>query len=86
MPSKSTAGFESSVNSEGIETVSLTDSLIWEFESSVNLEGIETHYTYIMTIFCLRAVQIQQVLKMTYLGAIPISIVFSSIAVQKVKN
>ena len=34
--------FESSVNSEGIETLSAVKSLINEFESSVNSEGIET--------------------------------------------
>ena len=34
--------FESSVNSEGIETVSGTSSDIDSFESSVNSEGIET--------------------------------------------
>ena len=56
------------------------------FESSVNSEGIETVSEYTFLLIGLRAVQIQQVLKLTYLGAIPISIVFSSIAVQKVKN
>ena len=34
--------FESSVNSEGIETINLSDPTIMEFESSVNSEGIET--------------------------------------------
>ena len=34
--------FESSVNSEGIETEPLSNSTILQFESSVNSEGIET--------------------------------------------
>ena len=34
--------FESSVNSEGIETISLTIAATSSFESSVNSEGIET--------------------------------------------
>ena len=34
--------FESSVNSEGIETAKKTGLLSQEFESSVNSEGIET--------------------------------------------
>ena len=34
--------FESSVNSEGIETVSLRSTMATLFESSVNSEGIET--------------------------------------------
>ena len=34
--------FESSVNSEGIETTALTRNKAMVFESSVNSEGIET--------------------------------------------
>ena len=34
--------FESSVNSEGIETIQITMSCQQMFESSVNSEGIET--------------------------------------------
>ena len=34
--------FESSVNSEGIETESKVENGDWMFESSVNSEGIET--------------------------------------------
>ena len=34
--------FESSVNSEGIETVTTIKRTFWTFESSVNSEGIET--------------------------------------------
>ena len=34
--------FESSVNSEGIETTINPDADIFQFESSVNSEGIET--------------------------------------------
>ena len=36
------AWFESSVNSEGIETTMFTDLFPMSFESSVNSEGIET--------------------------------------------
>ena len=35
--------FESSVNSEGIETINTTTSYEGKFESSVNSEGIETY-------------------------------------------
>ena len=40
--------FESSVNSEGIETKVFDDTIFFEFESSVNSEGIETinHITW----------------------------------------
>ena len=37
--------FESSVNSEGIETMNRKLTLTTTFESSVNSEGIETHRT-----------------------------------------
>ena len=37
------ARFESSVNSEGIETTTLSRATGMKFESSVNSEGIETH-------------------------------------------
>ena len=37
-----TRGFESSVNSEGIETASALEVREHGFESSVNSEGIET--------------------------------------------
>ena len=48
--------FESSVNSEGIETD--TRKIIKEllFESSVNSEGIETTIIFLMMWDCLRAV------------------------------
>ena len=36
--------FESSVNSEGIETRRLVEQSVQWFESSVNSEGIETNY------------------------------------------
>ena len=36
------ARFESSVNSEGIETKAVADGSLSKFESSVNSEGIET--------------------------------------------
>ena len=39
--------FESSVNSEGIETRSLPSSYTFAFESSVNSEGIETLQMYL---------------------------------------
>ena len=38
--------FESSVNSEGIETEVWDDINRMRFESSVNSEGIETKYVY----------------------------------------
>ena len=47
--------FESSVNSEGIETVLLTVQVNDKFESSVNSEGIETVIPTKCIIFCLRA-------------------------------
>ena len=36
--------FESSVNSEGIETETITPVTCYVFESSVNSEGIETKW------------------------------------------
>ena len=48
--------FESSVNSEGIETTYLFDYLVFLFESSVNSEGIETASHSSIDIECLRAV------------------------------
>ena len=48
--------FESSVNSEGIETESKVENGDWMFESSVNSEGIETD-KYMNNVYsCLRAV------------------------------
>ena len=43
--------FESSVNSEGIETGTIPVVELEEFESSVNSEGIETKRIYIYTSF-----------------------------------
>ena len=40
--------FESSVNSEGIETVSNNLTTTTKFESSVNSEGIETMYPIVL--------------------------------------
>ena len=48
--------FESSVNSEGIETPTYSTSLTYTFESSVNSEGIETVAREIFTGHSLRAV------------------------------
>ena len=48
--------FESSVNSEGIETVELTPSWVTLFESSVNSEGIETNTIANEITYSLRAV------------------------------
>ena len=48
--------FESSVNSEGIETVLLTVQVNDKFESSVNSEGIETKGYRYHVLPCLRAV------------------------------
>ena len=48
--------FESSVNSEGIETFSRPLRMGAEFESSVNSEGIETYYKGTEGDWCLRAV------------------------------
>ena len=48
--------FESSVNSEGIETVRLCWICLPEFESSVNSEGIETLSNSIKKCARLRAV------------------------------
>ena len=48
--------FESSVNSEGIETVELFSEHMTGFESSVNSEGIETLKIYGLCSVCLRAV------------------------------
>ena len=48
--------FESSVNSEGIETPFLDKYPSREFESSVNSEGIETQSAVSFHAFCLRAV------------------------------
>ena len=48
--------FESSVNSEGIETTVYTVCVSIKFESSVNSEGIETSYSYGIDISSLRAV------------------------------
>ena len=41
--------FESSVNSEGIETVANKIIIVIKFESSVNSEGIETLYPSMMS-------------------------------------
>ena len=49
-------GFESSVNSEGIETLFLLCYPFFRFESSVNSEGIETKKSNITPAQCLRAV------------------------------
>ena len=48
--------FESSVNSEGIETFLARPSILSVFESSVNSEGIETNVPYLYSAYCLRAV------------------------------
>ena len=48
--------FESSVNSEGIETIKQFFHYSWLFESSVNSEGIETHLLVRFPFFSLRAV------------------------------
>ena len=48
--------FESSVNSEGIETSFVHDNVDYLFESSVNSEGIETHFLLKIVLFSLRAV------------------------------
>ena len=48
--------FESSVNSEGIETVTNKKSADLSFESSVNSEGIETLNQRLLTVESLRAV------------------------------
>ena len=48
--------FESSVNSEGIETVTATSAYDDTFESSVNSEGIETHADRCTALRGLRAV------------------------------
>ena len=48
--------FESSVNSEGIETVTPKSESDSVFESSVNSEGIETHCGVFTFQICLRAV------------------------------
>ena len=48
--------FESSVNSEGIETFPTSELCAYSFESSVNSEGIETSKNIIMCAICLRAV------------------------------
>ena len=48
--------FESSVNSEGIETDALREESLSAFESSVNSEGIETKCKRIWYRPCLRAV------------------------------
>ena len=48
--------FESSVNSEGIETLSDGGFRLSQFESSVNSEGIETWYYLGEDNKCLRAV------------------------------
>ena len=48
--------FESSVNSEGIETSNLEIESCCKFESSVNSEGIETLYNSEMPAGRLRAV------------------------------
>ena len=48
--------FESSVNSEGIETRIESKSMSGGFESSVNSEGIETRYKKNVMEECLRAV------------------------------
>ena len=51
-----TRQFESSVNSEGIETSALIGTISDAFESSVNSEGIETKRTKSKRKTCLRAV------------------------------
>ena len=48
--------FESSVNSEGIETTNSQQTTIAVFESSVNSEGIETYKKTDADAFRLRAV------------------------------
>ena len=48
--------FESSVNSEGIETSPIRTSSAISFESSVNSEGIETRTLRRRLVSCLRAV------------------------------
>ena len=48
--------FESSVNSEGIETVPQLAAFAYMFESSVNSEGIETKPREVCWLPCLRAV------------------------------
>ena len=48
--------FESSVNSEGIETPVALNPLNALFESSVNSEGIETISMVVSSMRCLRAV------------------------------
>ena len=48
--------FESSVNSEGIETINSIITSFDMFESSVNSEGIETEYVGYGPDECLRAV------------------------------
>ena len=48
--------FESSVNSEGIETKPALDISLSLFESSVNSEGIETQSTWTEISMSLRAV------------------------------
>ena len=48
--------FESSVNSEGIETFTKALVSLMAFESSVNSEGIETSTNLPMSRSCLRAV------------------------------
>ena len=48
--------FESSVNSEGIETFKQRKRIQATFESSVNSEGIETKKSNITPAQCLRAV------------------------------
>ena len=48
--------FESSVNSEGIETSAEAYADSFRFESSVNSEGIETLIKQLRQLSCLRAV------------------------------
>ena len=48
--------FESSVNSEGIETIMPYNRTKGGFESSVNSEGIETNNIQLRISACLRAV------------------------------
>ena len=48
--------FESSVNSEGIETIMMKFKIGQVFESSVNSEGIETWYLHNFSGLSLRAV------------------------------
>ena len=48
--------FESSVNSEGIETMVTVWNFGFTFESSVNSEGIETRYRFLCLVYRLRAV------------------------------